>query len=94
MLDRQDPRHQISQQGIRVVEALRAADGWLTMKEIVAAAGVKDRTAMQHARDLTALGLFDVAKLHGGYRYRLSKDLLAPAIAYLERLAEARQAVS
>ena len=82
---------QISEHEIRVYEEAKAADRWLTAKEIAVVAGVADRTARAHAAALVAVGVLNVSKVFGGYRYRIKDRFEKPAAAYLARLEAAKK---
>ena len=77
---------------LKVFEAAKAHGGWLTAKEIAQRSGVAPRTGRAHANRLVALGIFDVAEVFPGYRYRLSALAENRNRAMLQRLAKARAA--
>jgi hypothetical protein len=83
---------QVSAHEIRVLEAVKGNDAWQTAREIAVKADVKDRTARQHAMTLSLFGVFDVAKLFGGYRYRMAAVLRPESVAYLARVETAKRA--
>jgi predicted DNA-binding transcriptional regulator len=82
---------QISEHEIRVYEAAKASNRWLTAREIAVAADVADRTARTHAAALVTIGVFEVSKVFGGYRYRLKPAFEATASDYLARLEAAKK---
>lgn len=81
----------ISEHEIHVYEAVRLHGGWLTAKEIAAKADVADRTARHHAGALADTGVFDVAKVFGGYRYRIKSALDPEASAYVSEIEAAKR---
>lgn len=81
----------ISEHEIRVYEAVRQHGGWLTAKEVAAKADVADRTARGHAANLGAVGVFDVAKVFGGFRYRIKTALAPEASAYASQIEAAKR---
>jgi hypothetical protein len=82
----------VSVHEIRVVEAVRSTQAWLTAREIAAKADVGNRTARQHASILGMIGVFEVIKVFGGYRYRMEPNRDAVATGYLARLETAKRA--
>lgn len=83
--------NQISEHEIRVYEAVRTHGGWLTAKEIAAKSDVAERTARAHAGAFADRGVFDVAKVFGGYRYRIKTALDPEASAYVAELEAAKR---
>jgi predicted transcriptional regulator len=82
---------QISEHEIRVYEAARVSAGWKTAKELAATADVADRTARMHCGKLAEVGVFQVAKVFGGYRYRCSEQPASAAAEYLSLLESAKR---
>lgn len=87
------PKEQISAHEIRVVEAVRNSTKWHTSREIAVAADVKDRTARAHASALVSIGVFERAKVFGGYRYRFCRQASPASAAYMVRLEQAKRAL-
>lgn len=81
----------ISEHEIRIYEAVRENGGWLTCKQIAAAADVANRTSRGHCQSLADVGLFEVSKVFGGYRYRLAHDLNDRAREYLAQIDVAKR---
>jgi len=81
----------ISEHEIRVYEAVRVFGGWLTSREIAAKADVADRTSRHHTARLADKGVFDVAKVFGGYRYRIKTQLDPAASAYVAEIEAAKR---
>ena len=82
--------NEISLHLVRVFESARTHSGWLTAKEIADRAGVAGRTARAHSAKLVALGIFDVAEVFPGHRYRLSELAEKRNKAFVQRLEAAR----
>ena len=82
--------NEISLHLVRVFELAKAHPGWLTAKEIADRAGVAGRTARAHAAKLVQLGIFDVAEVFPGHRYRLSELAVKRNKPMLQRLEAAR----
>lgn len=83
--------NQISDHEVRVYEAVRLHGGWLTAKEIAAKADVADRTARGHASTLAEIGVFEVARVFGGYRYRIKTTLEPSASEYAAQIESAKR---
>lgn len=77
---------EISEHQVRIYQFVRRAEGWLDNRAIAAGAGVAKRTASQHTKALTDLGLFDQAEVFPGHRYRFSAFAEKRNKAYLQRL--------
>jgi predicted DNA-binding transcriptional regulator len=88
------PANQISQHEIRVYEAVKDDGGWLTAREIGVKADVAARTSRAHAATLSSLGVFDVAKVFGGYRYRIKTELEPMASEYVGQIEAAKRVLS
>lgn len=86
--------NQISIHEVRAYEAVRLNDGWLTAREIAAKADIANRTARQHAAELAVQGVFDVARVFGGYRYRIKTQLDPAASAYVSQIEAAKRILS
>jgi predicted DNA-binding transcriptional regulator len=82
---------QISLHEIRVYEAAKSSNKWLTAREIAVIADIADRTSRAHAAALVELGVFEVSKVFGGYRYRLKDKFEQLAADYLARLEAAKK---
>lgn len=59
---------------VRVYEALRSNGGWMTARAVAAAGDVVDRTSRAHCAALAEDGVVEVAKVFGGYRYRIRSE--------------------
>jgi predicted DNA-binding transcriptional regulator len=81
----------ISDHEVRIYEAVRSNGGWLTAREIAVRSDVSDRTARHHAAGLAKTGVFDVAKVFGGYRYRIKTSLDPAASAYVSEIEAAKR---
>lgn len=82
---------QISLHEIRVYEAVKSAGGWMTAREIAVAADVADRTARHHAAKLSDLGVFEIAKVFGGYRYRIASSATDASRVHVSELEAAKR---
>lgn len=80
--------NEVSHHQIRVFRALKGGQ-WFTASEIASATGVAGRTSRAHLRNLTSLGLLDVAEVFPAHRYRLSEKAEKRNAAYMRRLEEA-----
>jgi len=83
----------ISSHEIRVYETVRKSGDWLTAREIAERSGVANRTARHHARGLSETGVFDVAPVFGGYRYRIKTALDPDATAYVAEIEAAKRII-
>lgn len=84
----------VSEHEIRVYEAVRLNGGWLTAREIAAKADVADRTARAHAGNLAKSGVFDLAKVFGGFRYRIKTQLSPEAGQYASQIEAAKRVMA
>ena len=85
---------EISFHFLNVFDAAKNHEGWLTSKELARIAGVADRTARAHAARLVSLGLFDLAEVFPGHRYRFSALADKRNKAMITRLDVARNVFS
>ena len=79
----------ISHHEVRVYRVTCQNQGWLTAKDIAGMSDVSARTARHHAARLTKLGVFDVARVFGGYRYRIKTELEPSASKYVGQIEAA-----
>lgn len=63
---------QISPELCRIYGFVKAAERWVTSREIAERAEVSGRTARAHALSLTEAGVFERAEVWPGNRYRLA----------------------
>jgi DNA-binding IclR family transcriptional regulator len=84
---------QISEHEVRAVEALRANGGWMTAKEVAVAADIANRTARLHCHRLAEIGVLDVAKVFGGFRYRMAARITGDGVRYLADMEAAKAAM-
>lgn len=82
---------QISAHEIRIYEAAKASGGWMTARELAVSGDVADRTARAHAAAFAQRGVFEVAKVFGGYRYRIANNVEGDARAFVEQLEAAKR---
>lgn len=75
---------------VAIYEAFKANGGWATAKDIAVAAKVAGRTARAHAASLSEIGVLDVMKVFGGYRYRIAENPSDRARAYIEEIEAAK----
>lgn len=87
------PKDQISAHEIRVYEAAKASGGWLTARELAVAADVADRTARAHAAAFAEKGVLEVAKVFGGYRYRIVHKTTGTAQQFVAELESAKHII-
>lgn len=80
---------QISHHEVRVYKSTCHHKSWLTAKEIASTSDVSDRTARHHAARLAELGVFDVARVFGGFRYRIKTELEPSASKYVGQIEAA-----
>lgn len=80
---------QVSEQEIRIYEAVREHGGWLTAREIAVKADVADRAARNYASSLEQHGVFEVVTAFGGHKYRLRPELPPRAVDYVGQLESA-----
>lgn len=81
---------QISEHEVRIYQAAFEDGGWLTSREIGVKADVADRTTRHHAKGLAKLGVFEVAKVFGGFRYRIKTSPAGPAAEYVAQIEAAK----
>lgn len=79
----------ISPHEFKVYDAVKEAAGFMTVKGIVARTGIALRTANQHAKKLTATGIFERVEIFDGYRYRIAKG--ASKTSHFQILEKARE---
>lgn len=80
---------EISPHLCRVFSAVRDARAWVTAQDIAQRARVAPRTARAHAQRLAELGVFEVARVFGGYRYRCAAEPSEAARSLAERIYSA-----
>lgn len=76
---------------LRVFQAVRDADGWVTSQGVADAANVKPRTARSHLIRLVRLGIVDQAEVFPGHRYRMSSLAEKRNKAFMQRMAKAAE---
>lgn len=81
---------QISEHEIRAVEALRQSGRWMTAKEVAVAADIANRTARLHCQRLAELGVLEVMKVFGGFRYRMATRHTDEGARYLAEMDAAK----
>lgn len=81
----------ISEHKVRLYETLRIDGGWRTAKDLAAMADMADRTARAHCEAFARKGVLEVAKLFGGYRYRIVSSPKGDAAAYAAELHAAKR---
>ena len=91
MNDDKDACSQVSEHEIRVYEAVRTFGGWMTAREIAVKADVANRTARHHTARLADREIFDVARVFGGFRYRIRTQLSPEAGSYAGRIEAAKR---
>ncbi len=75
----------ITQHMLRVYDAVIDQSDWITAREVARIAAVANRTARQHCLKLTEAGVFECARVHGGFRYRRNTNPNIGVMASLER---------
>ena len=82
--------NEISIHQVRVFIAARSAIGkWLTANQLAKNALVAPRTARHHAKRLLELGVFDMAAVFPGHRYKFNEIAEKRNKAYMIRLEKA-----
>jgi hypothetical protein len=84
--------NEVSLHLVKVFDAAKSHGGWLTSKRLAELSGVAPRTSRAHARRLVDLGMFDLAEVFPGHRYRLSALAEKRNKAMFQRLDNARDA--
>jgi len=69
--------------------AKTVAGQWLSSKELAERAQIAPRTARAFSRKFVSLGLFDVAEVYPGHRYRFAEKADKRNAAYTNRLQHA-----
>lgn len=81
---------EISEHQLRVFLFVQSASGWVTSKQVAEGANVAQRTARGHLRHFVLQGIFDVAEIFPGHRYKLSEQADKRNPAYMLRLEKAK----
>jgi hypothetical protein len=63
---------EISRHQVAMYLFVKGAKGWVTSRDIEEGAGVCGSSARHFAKKLVDMGIFDVAEVFPGHRYRLS----------------------
>jgi hypothetical protein len=83
---------EVSLHQLRIFEFVRDAGRWVSLKDIVAGTAAARKTADVHCRRFVNLGIFDLAEVWPGHRYRLSELAEKRKAAIIERMRKAREA--
>lgn len=87
-------RNEVSAHEVRVWRYLQSKQGeWSDTAEVAAHANVARRTAGNHLKRLTTLGLVDMAEVFPSHRYRVAEKADKRNIAYVQRLERAADAL-
>lgn len=82
---------EISLHQLRIFECVRNAGGWVGIKDIVIATNSARKTVDNHCRRFVKLGVFDLAEVWPGHRFRVAETAEKRNAAIMERLRKARE---
>lgn len=83
--------NEVSLHQVKIFRVLESSTGWISAKEVAAAAGVADRTSRAHLLKLVNLGIADQAEVFPSHRYRLSEIADKRNKTYLQRIRQAAE---
>lgn len=83
--------NEVSEHLFRVYAFVVERNGWTTSQEIAKGAKVSPRTARAHALRLVKAGIFDLAEVFPGHRYRVASNAAKRNRGFFQRLEQAAE---